>query len=71
MSKLTTVRDDLYKRWKDEQDQDGLTSLSFSDWIDMLVAQGSGLQVTTINQEGRFDGSKGLAGKRIEWRIRE
>ena len=71
MSKGINIRDDLWERWNREKDQDGLTSLSFSEWIDSLIERGSGLQVTTINKEGRFEGSKGLSGKRIEWRVFE
>ena len=79
MSKGINIRDDLWERWNREKDQDGLTSLSFSEWIDSLINGRDeatneytkifdSLQATTINQEGRFEGSKGLSGKRIEWR---
>ena len=68
MSKQANVRDDLYQKWKQNKDVDGMTELSFSDWIDSLL-ENSNLQEATITHEGRI--SKALAGKTILYRVKQ
>ena len=61
MSKTFTIRDDIYERLKSMK-----ADKSFSEVLDGLLEP---LNQATVNNEGRFEGSKSLAGKRIEYRI--
>lgn len=81
MSKIFTIRDDIYNRLKDLKETPGCDEISFSKVIDSLFQRIANLESenklilegtkeVTINQEGRFEGSKGLAGKTIIYKVK-
>ena len=70
MSQNFTIRDNLYGilRGKKEQiEADTGKLFSYSDLIETFLVP---TQEVTINQEGRFEGSKTLAGKTIIYRVK-
>jgi len=83
MVKPLTIRDDIYEKLTAIKNKESDNSaFSYSDTIDYLFDQieqfakesqkiVNSLQEATINQEGRFDGSKALAGKKIIYKVKE
>jgi predicted CopG family antitoxin len=81
ISKQITIRDDLYNKIKDLKEAPGCDELSYSKVIDSLYQKIANLEFenrlileeiteATINREGRFEGSKGLAGKIIIYKVK-
>ena len=68
MTKGITIRDDLYAELRTMR----IGKESFSDVIDkFLHPKSNNLQEAEVNPEGRFPGSKTLAGKTIIYKIKE
>jgi len=74
MSKPIQIKNELYEIIREMKK--GNATTSFSDVIEELInnkTKNNNLQLTeaTINQEGRFAGSKTIANKTILYKIKE
>ena len=78
VKQITIVRKDLCETMENmkaklqaEADQVKLgTTVSYADLIDMLLANQNDHIEVVVNQEGRFEGSKSLAGQTISYRVK-
>jgi hypothetical protein len=65
--KLSEMKDKLQAEWLTDAENIMGTTISYSDVIDSLLEP---LIEADITQEGRFEGSKGLAGKKIMYKVK-